>query len=74
MFPGNMYTEKAGRGLACIGSCIRAEENDLAWYFRHNTENMLEIVKLYGHLNVHNSVDPKQFEKDTLISMNFALS
>ena len=52
-----------GRGLVSIESCIRDEENNHTGYVRHNTEDRLEMVKLYEHLNVTDFVDPKQFKK-----------
>ena len=39
--------KKSGRGLLSIESYIRAEENIFTWYVRHNTEDKLEMVKLY---------------------------
>ena len=41
-----------GEVLVIIESCIKSEENNLAWYVRHSTEDLLDIVKLYGYLNI----------------------
>ena len=53
--------EYVGRGPLSIVRRIRAEQNNLTWYNRRNTEDMLGMVKLFGHLNVNDSVDTKQF-------------
>ena len=55
-------------GLASTESCIRDHENNLARFDRYNTEDILEIVKLYEKLNVNNFVVTKQrkFKKDQI--------
>lgn len=53
-------------GLASTVSCIRDHENNLARFDRYNTEDILEIVKLYEKLNVNNFVVTKKFKKDQI--------
>ena len=53
-----------GRVLACIKNCLGVEENNLVWCVKHNTEDTLEMVKLYRHFNVNDSVDANQFKRD----------
>lgn len=42
--------KKGWRGIVRTENCIKAEENIPDWYIRHNSEDMLEMVELYGHL------------------------
>ena len=53
-----------GRVLTCIKNCLGVEENNFVWCVKHNTEDTLEVVKLYRHFNVNDSVDANQFKRD----------
>ena len=53
-----------GRGLISIEDCVKEEENNLAWYVQNSNEEMLQIVKLHGHLKIDESKEPKTFKKD----------
>lgn len=48
-----------GRGQVSMKDVL-GQKNNLVWYVRCNTE---EMVKLYGQLNVNDSVDVKQFKR-----------
>ena len=39
----SIYRKDGQTSLVRIESCIRAEENNLAWYIRHNTGDMLQM-------------------------------
>ena len=54
--------KEGGRGLTSVESCIRAEENSLAWNINSTTEEMLEMMKVHGHLQVSEVVEPEQFK------------
>ena len=56
--------KRGGRGLIGVESCVRSEENSLAWYVRHSPEVMLEMVKAHGHLKTNESMEPKVFKRE----------
>ena len=55
--------KQGGRGLIGIEMCVKGEENNLAWYIK-NTGEMLQMVKIHGHLNTEECKDPKVFWKE----------
>ena len=49
--PKVMYTglyvarQQGGRGLISCGMCVKAEENNLAWYVRNSNERLMAGVR-----------------------------
>ena len=56
--------KEGGRGFTRVKSCVRAEENSLAWYINSSTEEILEMVKVHRHLKVSDVVEPERFKRE----------
>ena len=56
--------KEGGRGLISVEHCVKEEENSLAWYIQNSNENMLEMVKFHGHLNIEECKEPKTLKKE----------
>ena len=56
--------KQGGRGLIGIVMCVKGEENNLAWYIKNTTEEMLQMVRIHGHLSTEECKDPKVFRKE----------
>ena len=52
------------RTYTSVESCVRAEENSLAWYTNISTEEIIEMVKVHGHFKLNGVVEPEQFKRE----------
>ena len=54
---------KGGRGLISCQMCVKAEENNLAWYVKNSNERLMEGVRKTKILNSEGAQEKKEFKQ-----------
>ena len=68
--PKVMYTglyvarQQGGRGLISCGMCVKAEENNLAWYVRNSNERLMAGVRKIKILDSEGAKKKNEFKRD----------
>ena len=56
--------QKGGRGLISCEMCVKAEENNLAWYVNNSNERLMEGVRKTKILNSEGAQEKNEFKQD----------
>ena len=56
--------QKGGRGLISCKMCIKAEENNLAWYIRNSNEKLMAGVKKIKIFDTEGAKEKNAFKRD----------
>ena len=56
--------QKGGRGLISCKMCVKAEENNLAWYVRNSNERLMAGVKKIKILDSEEAKEKNKFKRD----------
>ena len=55
---------KGGRGLITCEMCVKAEENNLAWYNRNSNERLMTGVRKIKILDTEAAKEKNEFKRD----------
>ena len=56
--------QKGGRGLISCKMCVKAGENNLAWYVNNSNERLMEGVRKTKILNSEGAQEKNEFKQD----------
>ena len=56
--------QNGGRGLISCEMCVKAEENNLAWYVNNSNERLMEGVRKTKILNSEGAQEKNEFKQD----------
>ena len=57
--------QKGGRGLIICEMCVKAEENNLAWYVRYSNERLMAGVRKIKILDSEGAKEKNEFKRET---------
>ena len=59
-----LLRHKGGRGLITCETCVKAEENNLAWYNRNSNERLMAGVRKIKILDTEGAKEKNEFKRD----------
>ena len=56
--------QKGGRGLISCEMCVKAKENNLAWYVRNSNERLMAGIRKIKILDSEGAKEKNEFKRD----------